>query len=79
MRLYLLFHLLLLIIIFVHLSVIAVVCYFNVYKLIIRDLANIYLFKVNSRTLEKELNFLFFLTAIWLPHGQLWAILKEAA
>ena len=79
MRLYLLFHLLLLIIIFVHLSVIAVVCYFSVYKLIIRDLANIYLFKVNSRTLEKELNFLFFLTAIWLPDGQLWAILKEAA
>ena len=22
---------------------------------------------------------IFFLTAIWLPHGQLWAIIKEAA
>ena len=63
--------------IFVHLSVIAAVCYFSVYKLIGWDAANVYLFKVNSRTLRKGVNF--FLTAIWLPHGQLWVILKETA
>ena len=35
--------------IFVYLLVIAAVCYFSVYKLIGRDPANIYLFKVNSK------------------------------
>ena len=35
--------------IFVHLSVIAAACYFNVYKLIGWDPAKIYLFKVISR------------------------------
>ena len=64
--------------IFVHLSVIAAVCYFSVYKLIGWDPANIYVFKVNSRTLEKGVIY-FFLTVIGLPHGQLWAILKETA
>ena len=64
--------------IFVHLSVIAAVCYFSVYKLIEWDPANVYFFKVNSRKLEKGVIF-FILTAIWLPHGQLWAILKETA
>ena len=39
--------------IFVHLLVIAAVCYFNVYNLIDWDLANIYLFKVNSRNTKK--------------------------
>ena len=38
---------------FVHLSVIAAVCYFSVYKLIGWDSANIYLFKVNSRNTRK--------------------------
>ena len=36
--------------IFVHLSIIAAVCYFSVYKLIGWDAANIYLFKFNGRT-----------------------------
>ena len=39
--------------IFVHLLVIAAVCYFNVYKLIGWDPANIYLFKVNRRNAKK--------------------------
>ena len=39
--------------IFVHLSVIAAVSYFNVHKLIGRDPANIYFFKVNSRITRK--------------------------
>ena len=43
--------------IFVHLSVIAAVCYFSVHKLIGWDPANIYLFKVNSRILEKRVIF----------------------
>ena len=38
---------------FVHLSVIAAVCYFSVYKLIGWDSANIYLFKVNRRNTRK--------------------------
>ena len=43
--------------IFVHLSVLAAaVCYFSVYKLIGWDPANIYLFKVNNKTLEKGVN-----------------------
>ena len=42
--------------IFVHLSVIAAVCYFSVYKLIGWGAANVYLFKVNNRTLEKGVN-----------------------
>ena len=36
---------------------IAAVCYFGVYKLIGLDPANIYLFKVNCRALEKEVNY----------------------
>ena len=43
--------------IFVHLSIIAAVCYFSVYKLIGWDAANIYLFKFNGRTLEKIVNY----------------------
>ena len=43
--------------IFVRLSVIAAVCYFNVYKLIGWDPENIYLFKVNYRTLEKGVKY----------------------
>ena len=43
--------------VFVHLYVSAAVCYFSVYKLIGWDPANIYLFKVNSRTLEKGVNY----------------------
>ena len=43
--------------IFVHLSAIAAVCYFSVYKLIGWDPANVYLFKVNRRTLEKGVNY----------------------
>ena len=43
--------------IFVHLSVIVAVRYFSVYKLIRWDSANIYLFKVNSRALEKWVNY----------------------
>ena len=34
-----------------------ILCYFSVYKLIGWDPANIYLFKVNSRTLEKGVNY----------------------
>ena len=58
--------------IFVHLSVIATVCYFSVYKLIGWDPANVYLFKVNSRTLEEGVNFLYFncyLAAPWSTSG----------
>ena len=40
--------------VFVHLSVIAAVCYFSVYKLLGWDPANIYLFKVNSRNTRKR-------------------------
>ena len=40
--------------IFVHLPVIAAVCYFSIYKLIWWDPANIYLFKVNSRNTRKR-------------------------
>ena len=29
--------------------------------------------------LEERSQFFFFLTAIWLPHGQLWAIIEETA
>ena len=43
--------------IFVHLLIIAVVCYFSVYKLIGWGAANIYLFKFNSKTLEKIVNY----------------------
>ena len=43
--------------IFVHLSIIAAACYFNVYKLIGWDAANIYLFKFNGRILEKIVNY----------------------
>ena len=43
--------------VFVHMSVIATVCYFSVYKLIGWDPAKIYLFKGNSRTLEKRVNY----------------------
>ena len=42
--------------IFVHLSVIAAVCYFSVNKLIGWDPENIYLFKVSYRTLEEGVN-----------------------
>ena len=42
---------------FVHLQVSAAGCYFSVYKLIGWDQANIYLFKVNSSTLEKGANY----------------------
>ena len=61
--------------IFVHLSVIAAVCYFSIYKLIVRDPANVYFFKVNSRTLEKGVNFfeLLFGCPPWLTLGQLLA------
>ena len=44
--------------IFAHLSVIAAVCYFSIYKLIGWDPANIYLSKVNNKTLEKEVNYI---------------------
>ena len=40
--------------IFVHLPIIGAVCYFSVYKLIEWDLANIYLFKVNSKNARKR-------------------------
>ena len=40
--------------IFVHLSVIAAVCYFSVYKLIGWDPASIYLFNINSRNTRKR-------------------------
>ena len=40
--------------IFVHLSVIAAVCYFSAYKFIGWDPANFYLFKVNSRNTIKR-------------------------
>ena len=43
--------------IFVHLSVIAAVCYFNFYKLIGQDPANIYWLKVSSSTIEKGVNY----------------------
>ena len=36
---------------------IAAVCYFSVYKLIEWDPANIYLLKVDSRTLEKRVSY----------------------
>ena len=39
---------------FVHLSVVAAVCYFSVYKLIGRNQANKYLFKVISRNTRKR-------------------------
>ena len=38
----------------VHFSVIAPVCYFSVYKWIGWDSANIYLFKINSRSARKR-------------------------
>ena len=41
----------------VAIGVIAAVCYFGVYKLIGLDPANIYMFKVNCRALEKGVNF----------------------
>ena len=44
--------------IFVHLSIIAAVCYFSVYKLIGWDAVNIYLFKFNDRAQEKIVNYL---------------------
>ena len=40
--------------IFVHLPVIVAVCYFSVHNLIVRDPANIYLFKFNSRKTRKR-------------------------
>ena len=40
--------------IFIHLSVIPAVCFFTIYKLIGWDLANIYLFKVNSKNTRKK-------------------------
>ena len=43
--------------VFVHLLVSAAVCYFSVYKFIGWDPGNIYLFKVNSRTQEKGVNY----------------------
>ena len=43
--------------IFVHLSIIAALSYFSVYNLISWIAANIYLFKFNSRTLEKIVNY----------------------
>ena len=39
---------------FVHLSVIAAVFYFSVYKVIGRHISNIYLFEVNSRNAKKR-------------------------
>ena len=39
--------------IFVHLPVIAAVCYFSVYKVIGWNTTNIYLFKVNSRNTRR--------------------------
>ena len=41
----------------VSIGVIATACYFGVYKLIGLDPANIYLFKVNCKALEKEVNY----------------------
>ena len=43
--------------IFVHLLIIGALSCFSVYKLVSWDAANIYLFKFNSRTLEKFVNF----------------------
>ena len=45
--------------IFVHLSVIAVACYFSVYKLIGLEPVNLYLFKVISRKHQKKVWIMF--------------------
>ena len=53
------------------LSVIAAVCYFSVYKLIGWDPENIYLSKVNSKTVEKGVNFFFFKCYLAAPRPTL--------
>ena len=67
--------------IFVYLSVIGAACYISVYKLLGWNPANIYLFKVNNRTLEKGLIFFscyFAAPRSTLGHSQreFWTILR---
>ena len=40
-----------------------------------KNVADHFFVKISQNVLKEN----FFLTAIWLPHGQLWAIIEKAA